>query len=209
MKSTHMFYETVLQQMQEALYSTLNLQQILDLIVEKTTSTLNIQGCSLFVLGDDGEKLKAIASYGLSQSYLGKGPVYADKSISQTLQGKVVLIISAGEDPRIQYPQAAKQEGIGSILSLPLWMGQKVIGALRVYVRVGTVLSDEAIAFAEDLCKNCASAIHTALCYETAEDKHEHIMSDVWRWFKVEAVFHAFGSSRLQSLPTAERQIRH
>jgi GAF domain-containing protein len=208
MVKTPMLYETALQQIQEAVYSTLNLQQILNMIVEKTTLTLGARGSSLFVLGEEGEEFKAVANHGLSQSYLSKGPVHKDKSISETLHGKMVLINHAAEDPRIQYPQAAKQEGIGSILSLPLCLGQKVIGVLRVYVRVGHVLSNEAIDFAKALCEMCALAIQNACCYETVEDRHETIMSDVWRWFKVETALHASRPSAVQSLPTAKRQIR-
>ncbi|MBW2590245.1 MAG: GAF domain-containing protein, partial [Deltaproteobacteria bacterium] len=37
------------------------------------------------------------------------------------------------DDPRIQYPEEAKIEGISSILSVPITLHDRVIGALRVY----------------------------------------------------------------------------
>ncbi|MCD6296040.1 MAG: GAF domain-containing protein, partial [Deltaproteobacteria bacterium] len=63
---------------------------------------------------------KSTASYGLSKNYLSKGPLLVGKSISETLEGKTVLIADAATDPRTQYPEAAKQGGIGTILSMPL-----------------------------------------------------------------------------------------
>ena len=37
------------------------------------------------------------------------------------------------DDPRIQYPEAARNEGIASILSVPIMVGEAAIGAIRVY----------------------------------------------------------------------------
>jgi len=44
-----------------------------------------------------------------------------------------VAIYDVSDDPRIQYPDAAKKKGIASILSLPIIVAGRVIGALRIY----------------------------------------------------------------------------
>ena len=44
-----------------------------------------------------------------------------------------MAIYDVGDDPRIQYPEAAIKEGIASILSVPINVHDRVIGALRVY----------------------------------------------------------------------------
>ena len=195
--------EVALQQIHEAVYSTLNLQQILDLMVRNTTVTLAVRGCSLFILSEEGKDLKAIASHGLSQSYLSKGHIHADKSISETMQGKVVLIDDPCQDPRIQYPEGAKKEGITSILSLPLSLNSKIIGVLRVYMSEGRTLSVEEIGFVKALCESCVLAIQNACCYEVLQEKHEIMMSDVWRWFRLDPALSAYRHSGIQSLPTA------
>ena len=43
---------------------------------------------------------------------LGKGPVDADKSVSEALKGETVWIEDCSSDSRVQYPEAAATEGI-------------------------------------------------------------------------------------------------
>ena len=40
---------------------------------------------------------------GVSESYLRKGPLDADKSIAETLNGQIVLILDTANDSRVQY----------------------------------------------------------------------------------------------------------
>ena len=44
-----------------------------------------------------------------------------------------MAIFDVTDDPRIQYPQAAVKEKIASILSVPIIIGDKVTGCMRVY----------------------------------------------------------------------------
>ena len=66
--------------------------------------------------------------------YIDKGPISAMRSIASSLQDRQpVAIFDVSDDPRIQYPEAAIIEGIASILSSPIIIGDKVVGCLRVY----------------------------------------------------------------------------
>ena len=55
------------------------------------------------------------------------------RSIAASLKDGPVAITDVTDDPRIQYPEEARKEGISSILSVPIVVGQNPIGALRVY----------------------------------------------------------------------------
>ena len=37
------------------------------------------------------------------------------------------------------------------------------------------------------LCQKIALAIENAFQYESVEDKHESVMPDIWKWFKVKS----------------------
>ena len=55
-------------------------------------------------------------------------------SIASTLQlAETVVIFAVGDDPRLQYPNEAQKEGIASILAVPIIIGEKLIGSMRVY----------------------------------------------------------------------------
>jgi len=51
----------------------------------------------------------------------------------RSLKDGPVAINDVTDDPRIQYPEEAKKEGISSILSVPIVLREKPIGVLRVY----------------------------------------------------------------------------
>ena len=109
-------------------------EEMILITVEGVTHALNVKGCTLFLFSPRSHELKLAGSYGLSNDYLGKGPISALRSIAASLQdAQPVAIFDITDDPRIQYPDAAVKEGIASILSVPILIGEKLIGCLRVY----------------------------------------------------------------------------
>ena len=109
-------------------------EEIVLISVEGVTSALNIKGCALFLFSAKSDDLKLAGSFGLSSEYLDKGPVSALRSIASALQdGQPVAVFDVTDDPRIQYPEEAQKEGIASILSVPIILGEKIVGCLRVY----------------------------------------------------------------------------
>jgi transcriptional regulator with GAF, ATPase, and Fis domain len=109
-------------------------EEIVLITVEGVTHALKIKGCALFLFSAKSEELKLASSYGLSDEYLDKGPVSALRSIASALQdGQLVAIFDVTDDPRVQYPEAATKEGIASILSVPIIIGEKITGCMRGY----------------------------------------------------------------------------
>lgn len=108
--------------------------EIVLISVEGITSALNVKGCALFLFDKSSELLSLAGSYGLSQEYLDKGPVSSMQSIASSLEdGRPVAIYDINDDPRLQYPEAAQKEGIASILAVPIIIGERTIGSMRVY----------------------------------------------------------------------------
>ena len=109
-------------------------EEIVLITVEGVTHALKVKSCTLFLFSARSHELKLAGSYGLSDEYLDKGPISSLRSIASSLEdGKPVAIFDVADDPRIQYPDAALKEGIASILSVPIIIGEKLIGCMRVY----------------------------------------------------------------------------
>lgn len=106
---------------------------VLDSMAKTVSEALEAKGCSIMLLSADRKVLLHTAAYGLSDWYVRKGPVSADKSIFLALEGKPVAILNAAEDERVQYREQAKQEGIASMLSAPMLFKGDVVGVIRVY----------------------------------------------------------------------------
>jgi GAF domain-containing protein len=129
------------------------------------------------LLDQGGEQLEVESSYGLSDQYVRKGPLSADKSIFDTLKGKPVIIEDAGSDPRVQYPLEAKQEGIASIVSLPIILREIVIGVLRLYTAVPCRFEQDDIDFLSAIAIQSGLAIENAKMYEHVKMEDNKQMS--------------------------------
>lgn len=178
------YRDDTFEEIKTAISSTLNLREVLDLIVQGVVKIMKVKGSSLSLLDKTRENLRVFAYSGLSREYVDKGPIEATRSISDTiLRGKHVWIENAAEDSRIQYPLEAKREGIGSILSVPLLVRNKVIGALRVYTSKPRAFSDEEVRFLYGFAEQVALAIENAKTYEDVKDDYEALRDDLWDYF--------------------------
>jgi signal transduction protein with GAF and PtsI domain len=125
-------YDTLLK-ITGSISATRDPEDIVALTVESVKTAMDLKGCTLFLINRKTDELKIAGSYGLSQNYLDKGPISSLQSIAESFNEGPVAIYDVTDDPRIQYPEEAKIEGISSILSVPITVHDYVIGALRVY----------------------------------------------------------------------------
>ena len=137
-------------------------QSVLDSIVKTVSEALEAKGCSIMLLLPDRKVLLHTAAHGLSDRYVRKGPVSADKSISQALVGKPVAILDAAEDERVQYREQAKQEGIASMLSAPILFKGDVVGVIRVYTAKQHYFTRSEIHFVQEVANLGAIALERA-----------------------------------------------
>ncbi len=132
MRNLTLNYETLIK-VTRSLSRSKDPEKIIQETVESIKSALGIKGCALLLINQQSKDLEVAASTGLSAEYLNKGTVSALSSIADSLKDGPVAVYDVSDDPRIQYPEAAKKEGIASILSVPIFVGDAAIGAIRVY----------------------------------------------------------------------------
>ena len=125
-----------------------------------------------------------MAAFGLSETYLNKGALNADRSMPEVLQGAPVCIKNAPDDPRIQYPEAAKSEGIVSMLSVPISVKDQIIGVLRIYTAQQRNFSDDECEFICGLSDMGGIAIDNARMYDHLKADHEKLIDETHRWFE-------------------------
>jgi len=91
----------------KAVNSTLDLREVLKILVSEVTKVLDLKGCAIRLLDPNRRTLEIVSSQGLSEKYIRKGPVDADQSIAEAMQGKTIRIYNAAKDPRVQYQKDA------------------------------------------------------------------------------------------------------
>ena len=164
--------------------SSLDLNEVLALITENIVELISVKACTIFLLDKIRNKLEVSASHGLSEAYLKKGPLDADKSIADTLDGQIVLILDTSKDTRVQYPEEAKKEGIVSLLSVPISVKDHIIGVLRLYTSEQRNFSDDEYELISGLADMGGIAIDNARMYDHLKAEHENLIDETHRWFE-------------------------
>jgi GAF domain-containing protein len=172
MKKQLLNYETMLK-VSKAISHSKDPEEVILMTVESIKTALQAKGCTLFLVNRKTNDLEVAASFGLSEGYLNKGPVSAFRSISQTLADGPVAVYDVTDDPRIQYPDEARQEGISSILSVPVLAGGHIIGALRVYTSEPWEFAMDDINFVQAMAAMAGMAIDMARLYKGMKDSIE------------------------------------
>ncbi len=167
----------------KAINATVVVDEVLQAIVQSTAQALGAKACSLMLLSPDGRQLLHTAAFGLSDWYMRKGPVRADQSIVESLQGQVVAVNDVPHDPRIQYRDQARREGIASILSLPLSLAGQPLGVMRVYTGEPHQFTRPQVAFATAVANLGAIAIANARLHQTLQPDLEAGRQDLLEFY--------------------------
>jgi GAF domain-containing protein len=162
-----------------AISSTRSSKEIIQNLVERVARSLGAKGCSLMLLSADKKHLIHAAAFGLSERYIKKGLVSADKSINEALEGRVVGIFKAAEDDRVQYPEQAREEGIASILSVPMMLRDEVIGVIRVYTSEQHEFNMDEMYFVSAIASLSAIALDNAHFYHTIRQDVEKLKEEL------------------------------
>ena len=179
---SHKDYYTALYQAALTISSSLEPDEVLQSVAKSITEAMEVKACAVRLLDARTGQLQYSAGYGLSGSYLAKGPVDVEHSPidSEALSGTPVIIPDVSVDDRFQYKEAAKREGIVSVLCVPLEVHGKAIGVMRVYTSQQCTFLDDDIQFLTVLASLSALAIENASLYDSLKRSYDGVMDVLW-----------------------------
>jgi len=179
---SHKDYYTALYQAALTISSSLELDPVLQSVVKSITEAMEVKACAVRLLDPRTGQLQYNAGYGLSTDYLAKGPVDVEHSPidSEALRGAPVIIPDVAEDSRFQYKEAARREGIVSVLCVPLEVHGRAIGVMRVYTSQPCTFHEDDIQFLTVLASLSALAIENASLYESLKRSYDGVMDVLW-----------------------------
>lgn len=134
------------------------------------------------LLDDALTHLVHTATYGLSDQFLSKGVISADRIMIETTGGKPVVVSDVSNDPRIQYPQETMKEGIFSELSVPLYLRDRITGVLRIYSGKRQEFSADVIKLLSAIADLSAIAIENARMHESLKKAHDVCLTELGYW---------------------------
>jgi signal transduction histidine kinase len=163
----------------QAILSTLNLEEILQRVAADATDLMGAKVCSLMLLNAERDQLELRACHGASADYLSKPPLPVNESIigSVVHRRKPVQVYNVQEHDAFQHIELAKKDGLVSLLSVPLQVGETAIGALSVYSAEPYRYSKQDVNALSTLASLAGVAIANAQLHEkmaTVEEQLRH-----------------------------------
>ncbi len=166
--------------------ASLDVKTILQAMTQDMVESLDLKAAAVRLLDEDKRTLKSVASFGLSEKYMNKGPILADKNIAEALKGKTIAIQNVFNDTGIQYKKEKKAEGIVSMLYVPIRAKDNVIGVLIVYSGRQRTFTEDEIQLVTALAYQGGLAIHNACEYMVMQDDIKDLKENIWShksWF--------------------------
>ena len=161
----------------QTINSTLNLDDMLEVITRESAGLERVRMCSLLLLDDTGEWLELRAQHGAGLDYQQRPAL----SVAESLMGSVIRrqkpmqVLNVQTSPQYQHAEIARREGLVSMASAPLVFSGQSLGTLNVYTDTPHVFSNEEVSTLNALAELSAVAIEKARLYERTVDVEEQL----------------------------------
>ncbi|MBN1286761.1 MAG: GAF domain-containing sensor histidine kinase [Anaerolineae bacterium] len=151
--------------------STLNLSDVLDQLARNAAQALFVPAASIRTIDEDGDRLRIAAAYGLSQAYFDKGAVELSGNplARRVLATGPVIVPDTNNEPGLQYPEKVTEEGIQSMLVVPIAGRTRPLGLLRVYAHEPNYFTEDDADFVLTIAQQGATAIENALAHDALQ----------------------------------------
>ncbi len=137
------------------------LKEILQLIVTMTAKVMDSQICSIMLLDEKRNELFIAATQSLSQEYLSKPNLKVGQSISGrvVLEKRPITVLDVTKELGYMYPDVARNEGIVSLLSVPMMVKDRAIGVINSYTKSEHKFRQEERSILQAVANQAAVAI--------------------------------------------------
>jgi PAS domain S-box-containing protein len=162
---------TALLEMNRAVGSTLDLEDILQVIVREAAKLSANTSVHLFLLAEGPQVLLCRAGIGLPPELYQDLVVPLGESFSGQVAatGQPVAVADVRGDPRVRFPKFVTEHGLISYLGLPVKVGERVIGVLVFNTNAPRTYSEAEIAYLSAFATQAAVAIENARLFAATE----------------------------------------
>jgi signal transduction histidine kinase/putative methionine-R-sulfoxide reductase with GAF domain len=154
-----------------AVTASLDLDRTIRVIMEQAQAVLGVASCSIATLDEATRELRVVASLDLPDGMVGRVRLVEGQGITglAVRDRRPYQSPDLWNDPRVRYPDLPRASGLRSMLSVPLRIGERAIGAITVLHREVHVFSVAEEELLMALADQAAIAIEHARLYEGLE----------------------------------------
>ena len=113
------------------------LDRILQTIAEMVADKLDSPVCSIMLVDEERKELVITAARCSSEDYLHRMPLKIEDSLIGRVvrEGEPIMIPNVLEEKQYRYPELARKTGLSSLLAVPMFTRDTVIGTINIYTR--------------------------------------------------------------------------
>lgn len=156
---------------------TLDIQELLDRVQRRVVALLPCDRAAAFYRQEATDTFRMIASYGLPESLLPKArslDFAEDLPVAQRLRKGLSVVINDPANQEWLCPGLLAEFGIGSLLAVPLLVGERLLGVLN-FARVSRdrPFGSDAVRLCEGIARQVAVALASAEAYRRQREAAE------------------------------------
>ncbi|MEK6201172.1 MAG: GAF domain-containing protein [Desulfobulbaceae bacterium] len=164
-------YLHVLQKVTKLISMVLDHQQVMDTIVRELPGLLDIDAATIRLLDSSTNTFVMGAAHGLSMKYLSRTNIDTEETMAMINSGCPVAKTDVDQDTHFSEHSLVSQEGIKSVLTLPILFQDSVIGILRLLTKRNRTFTSEEISFSMALAEQVGIAISYGRMFTEMENQ--------------------------------------
>lgn len=169
--SNELKYLKVFQKVTKLISMVLDHQQVMDTIVRELPNLLDIDAATIRLLDPSTNTFVMGAAHGLSMEYLSRSHIDTEETMAMINSGYPVAKTDVDQDNHFRNQELVSQEGIKSVLTLPILFQDSVIGILRLLTRHNRTFTSEEISFSMALAEQVGIAISNGRMFKEMENQ--------------------------------------
>jgi len=181
---TNAMFHKILDGVTASIRSSLSLEQALESVVRSISEDLRLVGCTIHLLDGEDRELRLRAAFGVSNRFLAYLRTDPDPGLAQALEGRVTQLLDPARVPATPFLAKVKEEGISSILHVPLVIRTKPVGVLCLYTHRPYEFSEEELYFMKAVADECGLAIQQSRIHAMFRQSYETLVNDFQIWFE-------------------------
>jgi GAF domain-containing protein/ligand-binding sensor protein len=152
----------------KSITSTLELEKVIDEISSSMLQVMNADASSIMLLDEKHQELEVIHTFGLGKFHQGDHIKVGEgiAGIAAKTGRPMVLHDEEGQSSTYKFPDNVRQDGLKTILSVPLKIRDKVIGLINIYKKSLFHFAPTEINLVTTLANQAAVAIENARLYK-------------------------------------------
>ncbi len=160
-----------------ALAAAWKLEDTLNVITRITSQVMCVDSCSIYLQQEGSDQLLLKATTGLAREAIGRASLSIGEGLTgwAVTHGQPVAVCDALNDPRFKLLPETREEGLNSLMAVPLSVQGRIIGAMNVQTAERHVFSDDEIELLSLIANLAAGALEKAALYDRMQQQIQEL----------------------------------